>query len=122
MIATHLKRIRLSQALSMRDLSRRSGVSPATMVRAERGEPVYPTTVRRLAKALGVTPAELAELPAPPVPGVRRIPRSTAQTEPPGLAPLLERAEHFRLMGNLAEAARWQRLADQLLAESGSVE
>jgi transcriptional regulator with XRE-family HTH domain len=59
MILTRLKDIRQRQALSMRELSERSGVTPTTIVRAEKGLPVYSVTVRKLAKALGCTPAEL---------------------------------------------------------------
>jgi transcriptional regulator with XRE-family HTH domain len=51
--------IRLGQALSMRELAQRAGVSPSTLVSAEQGKPVYSVTVRKLAKALGCTPAEL---------------------------------------------------------------
>lgn len=122
MIAIHLKEIRLSKALSMRELSKRSGVSPATMVRAEKGLPVYPTTVRKLAKALGVAPTELGlavptEPPPPPPappPPPRRLPTNN---EPPGLQPLLDAAERCRLAGDLAGAARWERHAEELLAE-----
>lgn len=137
MIATRLRELRLSQALSMRDLSRRSGVSPATMVRAEKGEPIYPVTVRRLAKALGVTPAALAGPAAgddePRADGLRyglhdadviRVPESRRAA----LAILLEKAERCRTLGDLAGAARWERHADELLSErdaradAGSVE
>jgi transcriptional regulator with XRE-family HTH domain len=107
---SRLKEIRESHALSMRELARRSRVGTATIVRAEQGKPVYPTTIRRLAKALGVTPAEL---------------RSNGPRERPAPSPLdasLERqhalaeAAWARGEGNLAEAERWERIAAGLAA------
>ena len=56
----HLKRIREIRALSRKDLADRSGVSESAIYRAERGETrLRPSTIRKLAKALGVEPNEL---------------------------------------------------------------
>ena len=56
----HLRQLRQSAGLSQRDLGRRSGVSPGTIYRLENGlRGAYPVTVRKLAAALGVSPAEL---------------------------------------------------------------
>jgi transcriptional regulator with XRE-family HTH domain len=60
MILTQLARVRLNAALSQRDLAALAHVSPGTIVNAERGEHVYPSTVRKLATALGVEPVSLA--------------------------------------------------------------
>ena len=55
-----LKRLRQQQALSLRDLARRSGVAYDTINRLELGkQDAQPRTIRRLADALGVQPKEL---------------------------------------------------------------
>ena len=55
-----LKRLRQEQALSLRDLARRSGVAYDTINRLELGKQnAQPRTIRRLAEALGVQPKEL---------------------------------------------------------------
>ena len=55
-----LKRIRESQFLTQADLSMRSGVSRVTIVRLESGDAEARfSTIRKLAKALRVRPAEL---------------------------------------------------------------
>jgi transcriptional regulator with XRE-family HTH domain len=54
---------RQRRALTQRDLARLSGVGLATIVRIEHRRPARPSTVRRLAKALDVTPEELIEGP-----------------------------------------------------------
>ena len=55
-----LKRLRQEQALSLRDLARRSGVAYDTINRLELGkQDAQPRTIRRLAQALGVQPKEL---------------------------------------------------------------
>lgn len=55
-----LRALRLQRALSQRDLALRAGVSQVTIVRLERGEAeARPSTVRKLAAALGVDPREL---------------------------------------------------------------
>ena len=56
----NLKTIRVLRALSQRELSAQSGVSRMTIARLEAGgEDPFPTTVRKLAQALNVDPAEL---------------------------------------------------------------
>ena len=55
-----LKRLRQEQALSLRDLARRSGVAYDTINRLELGkQDAQPRTIRRLAEALGVQPKAL---------------------------------------------------------------
>lgn len=55
-----LKRIREKRALSRKDLADRSGVSESAIYRTERGETrLRPSTIRKLANALGVEPDEL---------------------------------------------------------------
>jgi len=126
MILTRLKVIRQSQALSMRALSERSGVTPTTIVRAERELDVYPATVRKLAKALGVTPAALrGESPTPsdgpPLPSGR--PATAVRAPAEGLAHALAQAERCRADDDLAGAARWEQIAARIaaaVAESSS--
>ena len=56
----NLKRVRESRFLTQQDLSERSGVSRPTIARLESpGDEARLTTVRKLAEALGVNPAEL---------------------------------------------------------------
>jgi ribosome-binding protein aMBF1 (putative translation factor) len=56
-----LRQIRETQALSRKDLADKSEVSESAIYRAEHGETkLRPSTRRKLAKALGVKPAELA--------------------------------------------------------------
>jgi transcriptional regulator with XRE-family HTH domain len=56
----HLKRIREIRALSRKDLAQQSHVNASTIYRAERGQTrPRPSTVRKLAQALGVPPDEL---------------------------------------------------------------
>lgn len=55
-----LKEWRLRRAMAQRDLSAASGVGSATIARLERGQHLArPSTVRRLAEALGVRPDEM---------------------------------------------------------------
>jgi len=55
-----LKRLRQEQALSLRDLARRSGVAYDTINRLELGkQDAQPRTIRRLAEALGLQPKGL---------------------------------------------------------------
>lgn len=57
----NLRRIRLSQFLSQAELARRSGVHTLTITRLETGRTAPSTrTVRALADALGISPANLA--------------------------------------------------------------
>jgi transcriptional regulator with XRE-family HTH domain len=59
-----LARFRLQAALSQRELAQQSGVSHPTIARLERGTDAHPRTVRRLAEALGVKPADLMREPS----------------------------------------------------------
>lgn len=62
-----LKELRERKALSQADLSRLAKVSRPTIVRLEAGFDLpYPSTVRKLAEALGVEPGVLMESTEPP--------------------------------------------------------
>ena len=55
-----LKELRRERVLSLRELEERSGVSYNTIWRIEDGrQGAHPRTIRKLADALGVKPAEL---------------------------------------------------------------
>lgn len=54
-----LKALRDKRALSQQELADRSGVSRTTILKLEGGRNAWPQTVRKLARALGVDPAEL---------------------------------------------------------------
>ncbi len=55
-----LRRLRQERALSLRDLTRRSGVAYDTISKLETGKrEAQPRTLRKLAEALGVEPKEL---------------------------------------------------------------
>lgn len=57
---TRLKELRLRAALSQADLSKKAGVARTTVMRLEQGDPnVLPSTLRKLASALKVKPADL---------------------------------------------------------------
>lgn len=56
----NIRRLRELQALSQRDLANRAQLSLTTICRVENGQcKPMPRTVRKLAKALGVTPDTL---------------------------------------------------------------
>lgn len=56
-----LREVRETRLLSQRELARRSGVSPTTIVNIELGKiRPHPATLRRLAEALNAEAAELA--------------------------------------------------------------
>ena len=57
-----VRRLRQEKFLTMDELSARSGVHVQTIIRVEKGQPAKASTIRKLAKALGVEPSELAEL------------------------------------------------------------
>jgi transcriptional regulator with XRE-family HTH domain len=54
---------RVQRALHQEELAREAGVSMATLWRIETGRPATLETVRKLAKALEVTPADLQREP-----------------------------------------------------------
>jgi transcriptional regulator with XRE-family HTH domain len=56
-----VRSLREEQGLSKRELSRLSNVTEATVARAERGERMFPSTVRRLAEVLGVDARSLGQ-------------------------------------------------------------
>lgn len=59
-IGENLKKVRTRRLLTQEELAERAGVSAATIVNVERNnqEPHF-RTIRKVAKALGVDPAEL---------------------------------------------------------------
>lgn len=56
-----LQELRKRRVMSISDLSEVSGVHRNTIHRIEQGKPAYTSTIRKLAKALDVEPAELVE-------------------------------------------------------------
>ncbi len=57
-----LKELRRERVLSLRELEERSGVSYNTIWRIEDGrQGAHPRTIRKLAEALGVEPAQLVK-------------------------------------------------------------
>ena len=57
-----LKLVRQRKALTQQQLAERAGVNRVTIVRLEGGEDQpFPTTVRKLADALGVDPEDLMQ-------------------------------------------------------------
>jgi transcriptional regulator with XRE-family HTH domain len=111
MILNRLKEIRLGRALSMRDLTLRSGVTATTLVRAEKGLDVYPTTVRKLAKALGVSPAELRGDPTVSAETVQPAPVPIDERRAVLVANMLDQAERARARGDDEGAATFERMA-----------
>lgn len=56
---TQLRRIREENALTQRQLAERAGLTQVTIIHAEKGLDTRPSTLRKLADALGVEPREL---------------------------------------------------------------
>jgi transcriptional regulator with XRE-family HTH domain len=54
-----LQELRRRRVMSISDLSEVSGVHRNTIHRIEQGKPAYTSTIRKLARALDVDPAEL---------------------------------------------------------------
>ena len=94
-----LREVRLRALLTQGQLAEQAGVSRQSITRAERGEPVAPATIRRLARALRVAPeilmgppsgalgeAMIAETRARYQPGGARRARSTGPDEAAGKA------------------------------------
>ncbi len=54
-----LRTLREERVLTVSELARQAGVSKNTISKAENGGSVYPSTVRKLAQALGVDPSDL---------------------------------------------------------------
>jgi transcriptional regulator with XRE-family HTH domain len=120
-----LREVRESKALSQRDLSERSGVAQASIVRLEHGRPARHITTRKLAEALGVEPSDLVGAPEPSpirrvesnelieVPKPDRRP-ATATGSATAAAAARQQAERYRLAGDEAGAARCEAIADEL--------
>lgn len=59
---TRLRAVRERAALTQQELADKSGLNRSTVIRAESGQDVpFPRTVRKLAQALGVQPADLMD-------------------------------------------------------------
>jgi DNA-binding XRE family transcriptional regulator len=58
---TRLRLMRERAALSQRDLARAAGVAEATIRNVEHGDDPRPSTIRKLAAALGVRPSDLMD-------------------------------------------------------------
>jgi len=57
-----LREVRIRKLLSLRELAKRADVAQRTIVETEAGRQLpRPTTMRKLAEALGVTPEEIDE-------------------------------------------------------------
>ncbi len=56
-----LKNLRRQRVLTIEQLAAQAGVSKNTISKAERGGSIYPSTVHKLATALGVEPGELVK-------------------------------------------------------------
>lgn len=57
-----LKRERLKACLSQRELAAAAGMRAATVADAENGIASQPSTIRRLAAALGIRPEQIAKI------------------------------------------------------------
>lgn len=119
MILKNLKAVRMDRALSMHELTRRSGVSTTTIVRAERGGTMYLATVRKLAKALGVTPAELRGDPMVSAETVQPSPVPIDERRAMLVANALDQAERARERGDDAGAAMFERMAAEAAVADG---
>jgi len=60
-MVSRLRQIRESKVMSQRDLGKEARVSPATIVRLEKGASARFVTIKKLATALGVPPESLIE-------------------------------------------------------------
>ena len=58
-LVPRLRRVRNQRALTQEELAERAGVSRNTVMRGEQGAEVRQSSVRKLARALGVSPAAL---------------------------------------------------------------
>ena len=56
-----LKELRKTKVLSLGELAQRAGVHRNTVARIEKGDPAYPATIRKIARALEVEPSELVK-------------------------------------------------------------
>lgn len=60
--ADELRRRRLMSAMTQHELARAAGVARVTVSRLEQGKPASPTSVRRIADALGVAVGVIATI------------------------------------------------------------
>lgn len=60
--AARLKEARAKQAYSQRDLAHRAGLRETTVYHVESGRRARPSTIRKIADALGVQPTDIADL------------------------------------------------------------
>jgi transcriptional regulator with XRE-family HTH domain len=58
-VGLRVRRMRLQHALTQDDLARKAGLSRQALYRLELGERVRPSTLRKIAAALGVEPTKL---------------------------------------------------------------
>lgn len=56
-----LKQLRAQRVMTITQLAEKAGVSKNTISKAERGGSVYPSSVHKIASALGVEPSELVK-------------------------------------------------------------
>jgi transcriptional regulator with XRE-family HTH domain len=75
---TRLKEWREAKGLMQKELAAAAGMSEFTVVRAERGDSLRPSTARKVAEALDITVADLLE--RPPVP-LAEAPKETGRLE-----------------------------------------
>jgi transcriptional regulator with XRE-family HTH domain len=61
LVKNKLRRARLDKPMTQEELSQKSGVTEATISRLESGSAARISTVKKLATALGVQPAELID-------------------------------------------------------------
>lgn len=54
-----LKELRRQKVLTIEQLAAKAGVSKNTVSKAERGGSIYPSSIHKIAKALGVAPSDL---------------------------------------------------------------
>jgi len=96
-----LRRLRAEKRMTVRQLAEASGVNKDTISALERGKRKrpHPTTLGRLADALGVAVDELEAAPAPKVPSVPKTPISSLSLE--------EVDKRLWDLGNEAEAHRF---------------
>lgn len=59
--AKKLRALRRKRVLTLRELGELAGISKDTISRVEREGTAYPSTIRKLARGLGVEPSELVK-------------------------------------------------------------
>jgi transcriptional regulator with XRE-family HTH domain len=57
-----LKKLRREKVLTIEQLAARAHVSKNTISKAERGGSIYPSSIHKIATALGVDPSELVKV------------------------------------------------------------